>query len=74
MQNDFTNLGIKFSCNIDTTVEINFREKINEIEKKMKQWSKRTLTPFGRITVLKTILISKLNHLFIALPNPDTTK
>ena len=72
-QNDFTNLGIKFSCNIDTIVEINFREKINEIEKQMKQWSKRVLTPFGRITVLKTTIISKLNHLFIALPNPDTT-
>lgn len=72
-QNDFTNLGIKFSCNIDTIVEINFREKIKGIEKEMKQWSKRVLTPFGRITVLKTIIISKLNHLFIALPNPDTT-
>lgn len=72
-QNDFTNLGIKFSCNIDTIVEINFRNKINEIEKEMKQWSKRVLTPFGRITVLKTIIISKLNHLFIALPNPDKT-
>ena len=74
MQNDFTNLGIKFSCSIDTIAEINFREKINEIEKEMKHWSKRILTPFGRITVLKAIIISKLNHLFIALPNPDATK
>lgn len=69
-QNDFTILGIKFSCNLYRITEINFKDKIIQIEKELKQWSKRILTPFGRITVLKTLIISKLNHLFIALPNP----
>ena len=50
--------------------KINFKDKIEQIDKELKVWSKRKLTPFGRITVLKTIVISKLNHLFIALPNP----
>ena len=28
------------------------------------------LTPIGKITVIKTFLLSKLNHLFTSLPNP----
>ena len=70
-QTDFTILGIKFSCNLDTIVDINYNVKLAEIEKEMKQWSKRILTPIGRLTVLKTLLISKLNHLIISLPNPS---
>ena len=70
-QNDFDILGIKFSCNLDTIPEINYNEKIKEIKKEINQWSKRILTPLGRITILKTPLIAKLNHLFIALPNPS---
>lgn len=70
-QNDFDILGIKFSCNLDTLLEINYNEKIKEIKKEIKQWSRRILTPLGRITILKTLLIAKLNHLFIALPNPS---
>ena len=70
-QTDFTILGIKFSCNIDTIVDINYNNKLIEIEKEMKQWSKRILTPLGRLTVLKTLLVSKLNHLIISLPNPS---
>ena len=69
-QNDFVILGIKFSCNIDTIPEINYNEKVKEIRKEIKEWSKRILTPLGRLTIIKTLLIAKLNHLFIALPNP----
>ena len=70
-QNDFTILGIKFSCNLHRMTDINFKDKITQIDKELKQWSKRILTPFGRITMLKTLIISKLNHLFIALPTPS---
>ena len=45
---------------------INYQEKDLLI-----QWSKRILTPFGRITVVKSLaIIAKMNHLFLALPNP----
>ena len=70
-QNDFDILGIRFSCNLDTILEINYNEKIKEIKKEITQWSRRILTPLGRITILKTLLIAKLNHLFISLPNPS---
>ena len=70
-QTDFIILGIKFSCNLDTVVDINYSMKYIEIAKEMKRWSKRILTPLGRLTILKTLLISKFNHLIIALPNPS---
>ena len=70
-QGSFTILGIQFSCNLEEMLELNFKSKIMQINRELKQWSKRMLTPFGRITVIKTLLISKLNHLFIALPNPS---
>ena len=36
----------------------------------IQQWKRRFLTPIGRVNVIKTLLIPKLNHLFISIPNP----
>lgn len=33
--------------------------------------NKRNLTPIGRITLIKSPIISQLNHLFVTLPNPQ---
>lgn len=33
-------------------------------------WSRRDLSPFGKITILKSLILPSLNHLFTALPNP----
>ena len=41
------------------------------MENIVKKWNRRVLTPIGKITVLKSLLISKMNHLFFALPNPS---
>ena len=35
------------------------------------QWSKRLISPLGKITVIKSILISTITHLLISLPNPS---
>ena len=36
----------------------------------MSLWLKRSLTVLGRITVVKSLLVSKLNYLFLSSPNP----
>lgn len=33
-------------------------------------WTKRDLTPIGKITIIKTLALPKLIHLFSALPDP----
>ena len=50
---------------------LNFTDKIANIITKINYWNPRSLTPIGRITVIKYLLLLSLNHLFISLPNPN---
>jgi hypothetical protein len=44
-------------------VDPNYKDKINEIKSILTQLSKRILTLFGKITVIKTLALSKINHI-----------
>ena len=66
----FKYLGLFFSTNIKNIVNLNYEKKYSEIEKTLKTWGKRFLTPFGKITVIKTLALSKLTYLFMNLPDP----
>ena len=63
-------MGINFDVDLDKIVNINYNERILQIEKLIKIWSKRNLTVIGKITVVKTLILPVLNHLIITLPNP----
>ena len=63
-------LGITFTNDNKNITERNIEPKIVQIKKEISQWHRRNLTPLGKITVIKSLLISKLVHLFTALPNP----
>jgi len=63
--------GIEFDVDLHKIVTLNYDKKLTKIKRILENWSKRLLTPIGKITVIKTLLISQLNHLFISLPNPD---
>ena len=67
----FTLLGIKFSTNLKDITELNFSDRLNDIQNGISMWKKRNLTVLGKITVVKTILLSKLTHLFISLLSPS---
>ena len=51
-------------------IELNYNEKNKKHQIFFKHVEKRILTPIGKITVIKTLLISTLNHLFILLHDP----
>ena len=68
---EFTVLGVKFPKDLDKITEINYSSKIEEMKKVFLSWSKRILTPLGRITVIKSLALSKMNHLIISLPKPS---
>ena len=68
---DFKALGITFSTNLDRITKINYDTKIGEIKNTLNRWKRRVLTPFGKISVLKSLIISKLNHLLFSIPDPD---
>ena len=70
-QSQFVLLGLTFSTNLDEMVKINFDKAISGTKEIISYWSKRNLTPIGKVTVIKTFVISKLNHLLISLPTPS---
>ena len=67
---DMKVLGVVFTEDLKNVTEINIRPRLMQIEKEIVQWRRRHLTPFGKIAVIKSLLISKLVHLLAALPNP----
>ena len=70
---NFRLLGINFSVDLEYCLELNYSEQKSVIEKCISQWNKRYLTPLGKIMVIKTFLMSKMNHLLSALPDPKET-
>lgn len=63
-------LGIKFSVVLADMINLNYSPKITEIRKIINQWKMRKLSPLGRLTITKTLILTKLNHLILSLLNP----
>ena len=68
---EFYLLGIHFSVSLDKLNRLNFDPITIKIRELLDKWKKRLLTPLGRITVLKTLILPKFNHLFMSLPSPS---
>ena len=69
----FTALGITYDVsNIENITSYNIGLKIDEIKKLMQAWTCRNITPIGRITVLKSLILSKIIHILQSLPSPST--
>ena len=67
---DFKLLGITFSTNLEEIPTKNYEPLLKKVSQVINLWKKRILTPIGKITVLKTIILSKFIHLFQSLPPP----
>ena len=63
---------VNVNTDLGKTIKDNYTLKIMQNENIIKQWEKRSLSPIGKITVIKTLIIPIFNILFIALPNPDS--
>ena len=67
----FTLLGIEFHVDLNKIPRLNYDKKLVKIKSVIKSWNRRRLTPIGKVQIIKSLLISQFNHLFISLPNPD---
>ena len=65
----FTLLGIEFDSSLEE-MKTNFSEKIEKMEKVLSNWSYRHLSPFGKVTVIKSLGLSKLSHIALVMPTP----
>ena len=68
---EFISLGITYNINsLSTITELNLDNKILEMEKLLTIWRGRDLTLIGKITIIKTLMISKIIHILLSLPRP----
>ena len=65
---EFNLLGLEFSVNLSSIPQRNYSKAISKVNKIIDSWRYRNLTPFGKITIIKNLLLSKFVHLFVALP------
>ena len=65
----FTLLEITFSTEIKDMEQLNISPVLNIISSEIYRWRRRQLTPIGKIAVIKTLFLSKLNHILVILPN-----
>ena len=69
--NHFNYLGVTLCTDLNAIVNVNYTTTMQAITKQIHHWSKRFLTVLGRIVVVKSLLVPKLNHLVLSLPSPD---
>ena len=69
-QGPFKILGVTFTTEVFDIWKVNSNEVLTKVENLCKQWAKRKLTLPGRITIIKSLAISKFTHMFLALPSP----
>ena len=66
----FKILGIWFTNDLSSCARLNFDTKFQEVKSLFIIWLRRLITPLGRIAILKSLILSKLVHLWLLLPDP----
>lgn len=61
-------LGIYFSRNRQECLRLNWDKLLEDIQNLLNSWKRRNLTLFGRVTILKTLALSKCNYILQNIP------
>ena len=61
-------LGVWLSTNPETTIEANYSEKLTKVKNSLSCWELRRLSLLGKITVLKSLIVSQLVYILSPLP------
>ena len=67
-------LGVYYSHDEKSLGEKNFIENLDKIKKLMNIWSSRGLSLYGKVTIIKALVIPKMVYLFSLIPNPEVSK
>ena len=51
-------------------IKLNYDEKKVKIKNIIQSWNKRSLTLFGKVTIIKSLIVPQLTYLLSVLPNP----
>ena len=68
----FTVLGIEYDVlTMENITNANISVKLDSMKHIFNAWSCRNITPIGRVTILKSLVLSKITHVLLTLPSPD---
>ena len=68
----FTALGIEYDVlTMENITNANISVKLDSMRHIVNAWGCRNITPIGRVTILKSLVLSKITHVLLALPSPD---
>ena len=65
-------LGVWFSTNPEEVLEANYADKLAKVSNSLGCWELQRLSLLGKITVLKSLIVSQLVYIFVAPPNKST--
>ena len=66
-KSEFILLGITFNVDLVNMPENNLNNALDKVEIQLRKWKQRKQTPIGKITVLKTLILSKFIHIFFII-------
>ena len=64
-------LGFYIAPDMDKARTLNWENKLTKLQKLLDNWRKRKLTLFGRITIVKSLALSKIVHILMVETIPD---
>ena len=68
----FEILGIYYDIKrMKEITELNIHRKLGKIKKLIRVWQTRNLTPYGKVRIIKSLLLSKITHMILSLPSPN---
>ena len=67
----FKTLGIWFSYDKDESIKVNYQERLNKMKVLTNIWSTRNLSLKGKVTIIKSLILSQVSFLFSVLFTPD---
>jgi hypothetical protein len=67
----FTALDVNFNINLNKIISENLLPKINFIKRLLNMWKARNVTSLENITVVKSLALPSITHLFTVLQYPD---
>ena len=56
---------------LNEITDLNIQMKLGEIQQLIRIWSTINLTPYGKVTIIKSLLISKIKHILQSLQSPS---
>ena len=66
-------VNIPTNGNHNTLINMNYNPVLKKIKEKISQWSKRSLTLFGKATIIKSLILPQIIYLLSNLPSPPQT-